>query len=101
MPPIHVTILHGAHVYSPTRADCEFTGDQRLKRVFEVEVWDDETGTSSTFGPYVLVDAIAYAQSAARQPDPSEWLRQMDRRHHRAEAGNDWNGMIPGMDDSR
>jgi len=93
-----IQVVLGNSAYTPTAA--EFTmpkepGEKYTIEVLEVDADGDTFGEAHTFGPYVYIDALTYAQSARHSAAPVVLLAEIEKRHSAAHfKGNDYTGLL-------
>lgn len=93
-----IQVVLGNSAYTPTAA--EFTmpkepGEKYTIELLEVDADGDTVGEARTYGPFIYIDALTYAQSAKHAAFPEVLLAEIERIHNRAHfKGNDYTGLL-------
>jgi len=93
-----IQVVLGNSAYTPTAAEFNMPkvpGEKYTIEIFEVDADGDTLPDTHTFGPYVYIDALTYAQSASHAAYPEVFMAEIEKRHSAAHyGGNDYTGLL-------
>lgn len=96
---IMIVTLDDTQAFNPKYARVEVT-QPALGKAYKVEVTYDDTDDFQSYGPFLFIDAVVYAEHALTLPEGKRlaFLEDMDRKTNPANyPANDWSGLLDGI----